>query len=68
MEVDPQYGVHRLVREMKGRSSPRTAPGVPFIGYTLADFVGQLIFRFDGCDSPLAIVKQYIENQKQSER
>jgi putative transposase len=68
IEVDPQYGVHRLVRQLKGRSSrilrsefPSLATRLPTL-WTNSDFVSTV------GGSPLAVVKQYIENQKRSER
>ena len=64
VEVDPQFGIHRLVRLLKGRSSrmlrqefPRLRSRLPTLwtnSYLVATVGG----------APLAVIKQYIENQK----
>jgi putative transposase len=51
-EVDPQYGIHRLVRAIKGRSS--RLPTLWTNSYFVSTVGG----------APLEVVKQYIENQK----
>ena len=64
VEVDPQFGVHKLVKAIKGRSSrllrqefPRLRSRIPTL-WTNSYFVSTV------GGSPLAVVKQYIENQK----
>lgn len=64
VEGDPQFGIHRLVRLIKGRSSrllrqefPRLKSRLPTLwtnGYFVATVGG----------APPALVTQYIENQK----
>jgi putative transposase len=68
IEVDPQYGINRAIRTIKGFSS-----------YTLRKEFKELTTRLpclwtnsyfvstDG-GAPLAVIKQYIESQKTSER
>ena len=68
VEVDPQYGVHRLVREIKGRSSHALRLEFPFLKSRLPTLWTNSYFVSTVGGSPLAIVKQYIENQKRSER
>ena len=68
VEVDPQYGVHRLVREMKGRSSHALRKEFPSLATRLPTLWTNSYFVSTVGGSPLAIVKQYIENQKRSER
>jgi putative transposase len=68
VEVDPQYGVHRLIREMKGRSSHTLRKEFPSLATRLPTLWTNSYFVSTVGGSPLAIVKQYIENQKRSER
>lgn len=68
VEVDPQYGVHRLIREMKGRSSRDLRKEFPSLATRLPTLWTNSYFVSTVGGSPLAVVKQYIENQKRSER
>ena len=68
VEVDPQYGVHRLVRLVKGRSSHVLRKEFPSLTTRLPTLWTNSYFVSTVGGSPLAIVKQYIENQKRSER
>ena len=67
VDVDPQFGINALIRQVKGRSSfllrrefPRLASRLPTL-WTNSYFVSTV------GGAPLAMVKQYIENQKRSE-
>ena len=68
VEVDPQYGVHRLVRLVKGRSSHVLRKEFPSLTTRLPTLWTNSYFVSTVGGSPLAIVKQYIENQKRSKR
>jgi putative transposase len=68
VEVDPQYGVHRLVREMKRRSSHALRKEFPSLATRLPTLWTNAYFVSTVGGSPLAVVKQYIQNQKRSER
>jgi len=68
VEVDPQYGVHRLVRLIKGRSSHALRKEFPSLTTRLPTLWTNSYFVSTVGGSPLAIVKQYIEDQKRSER
>ena len=68
VEVDPQYGVHRLIREIKGRSSHALRKEFPSLATRLPTLWTNSYFVSTVGGSPLAVVKQYIENQKRSER
>ena len=68
VEVDPQYGIHRLVRELKGRSSHALRKEFPSLATRLPTLWTNSYFVSTVGGSPLAIVKQYIENQKRSDR
>jgi putative transposase len=68
IEVDPQYGIHRLVRQLKGRSSRMLRREFPSLTTRLPTLWTNSYFVSTVGGSPLAGVKQYIENQKRSER
>jgi putative transposase len=68
IEVDPQYGIHRMVRRLKGRSSHMLRHEFPSLATRLPTLWTNSYFVSTVGGSPLAIVKQYIENQKRSER
>jgi len=56
-EIDPQWGVHKFVKHLKGRSSRVLRSRLPTL-WTNSYFVATV------GGVPLAIIKQYIENQK----
>ncbi len=64
VEVDPQFGTHRLVRLLKGRSSRLLRQGVPRLRRRLPTLWtnSHLVATVGG--APRALIKQYIENQK----
>jgi putative transposase len=62
-EADPQYGVHRLVRQMKGRSSRFLRQEFGLFAIPLALWTNSYFVSSCG-GAPLAVIKQYIENQK----
>lgn len=68
VEIDPQYGVHRLIREIKGRSSHALRKEFPSLATRLPTLWTNSYFVSTVGGSPMAIVKQYIENQKRSGR
>jgi putative transposase len=68
VEVDPQYGVHRLIKELKRRSSHALRKEFPSLATRLPTLWTNSYFVSTVGGSPLAVVKQYIENQKRSER
>lgn len=65
VEVDPQYGIHRLVRAIKGRSSRLLRQEFPWLKSRLPTLWTNSYFVSTVGGAPLEIVKQYIENQKQ---
>lgn len=68
LEVDPQYGIHRMVRQLKGRSSRILRSEFPSLSTRLPTLWTNSYFVSTVGGSPLAVVKQYIENQKRSQR
>jgi putative transposase len=67
VEVDPQFGIHRLVRLMKGRSSFLLRKEFPALKSRLPTLWTNSYFVSTVGGAPLSIIKQYIENQKRSE-
>ncbi len=64
IEVDPQFGIHRLIRLMKGRSSHHLRQEYPWLKSRLPTlWTNSYFVSTVGC-APLAVIKQYIENQK----
>jgi putative transposase len=64
VEVDPQFGIHRLVRLMKGRSSRLLRQEFPWLKSRLPTLWTNSYFVDTVGGAPLAVIKQYIENQK----
>jgi putative transposase len=64
VEVDPQFGIHKLVKMIKGRSSRLIRAEFPALRSRLPTLWTNSYFVSTVGGSPLAVVKQYIENQK----
>jgi putative transposase len=64
VEVDPQFGIHKLVKTIKGRSSRLIRDEFPALRSRLPTLWTNSYFVSTVGGSPLAVVKQYIENQK----
>lgn len=64
VEVDPQFGIHRFVKNLKGRSSRLLRQEFPHLTSRLPTLWTNSYFVSTVGGAPLAIVKQYIENQK----
>jgi putative transposase len=64
VEVDPQYGIHRLVRAVKGRSSRLLRQEYPWLKSRLPTLWTNSYFVSTVGGAPLEVIKQYIENQK----
>jgi putative transposase len=64
VEVDPQYGIHRLVRQIKGRSSRLLREEYPWLKSRLPSLWTNSYFVSTVGGAPLEVIKQYIENQK----
>jgi putative transposase len=66
VEVDPQYGIHRLVRALKGRSSRFLRQEFPWLRSRLPTLWTNSYFVSTVGGAPLDVIKQYIENQKRA--
>jgi putative transposase len=64
VECDPQFGIHRLVRLIKGRSSRFLRQEFPILKRKLPTLWTNSYFVSTVGGAPLAVIKQYIENQK----
>ena len=64
VEVDPQFGVHRFVKAAKGRSSRLLRQEFPELKRRLPTLWTNSYLVSTVGGAPLALVKQYIENQK----
>jgi putative transposase len=63
-EVDPQFGVHKFVKPVKGRSSFLLRKQFPALKSRLPTLWTHSYFVTTVGGAPLAVIKQYIENQK----
>jgi len=64
VEVDPQFGIHKLVKLIKGRSSRLMRQEFPTLKSRLPSLWTNSYFVSTVGGAPLEIVKQYIEQQK----
>lgn len=64
MEVDPQFGVHKAVKRIKGRSSHVLREEFPWLKKRLPTLWTNSYFVSTVGGAPLTAIKRYIENQK----
>lgn len=64
VEVDPQYGIARLVRTIKGRSSRRLREEFRWCRTRLPSLWSKSYFVATVGGAPLEVIKQYVEGQK----
>lgn len=63
-EVDPQFGIHKFVKRVKGLSSRLLRQEFPQLKSRLPTLWTRSYFVSTVGGAPIAILKQYIENQK----
>ena len=68
LEVAPQFGVHKAVKQIKGRSSRILRQEFSWLRTKLPTLWTNSYFVSTVGGAPLEIIKQYIENQKTSQR
>ena len=68
IEVDPQFGIHTLVKNLKGKSSRILRKEFPVLTTKLPTLWTNSYFVSTVGGAPLEVIKQYIENQKTSQR
>ena len=66
VEVDPQYGIHRLIKALKGKSSKILREKHKVLRSRVPTLWTNSYFVSTVGGAPLSVVKQYIENQKRS--
>ena len=64
IEVDPQFGIHRAVKYIKGRTSRILREEYPWLKSRLPTLWTNSYFCSTVGGAPLSVIKQYIENQK----
>lgn len=68
MEVDPQYGIHKAVKALKGYTSKILRDEFSTLRTRMPALWTNSYFVSTVGGAPLEAVKQYIENQKTSQR
>jgi len=68
VEVDPQYGIHRFIKQVKGLSSRMLRKEFKHLTTKLPTLWSNSYFVSTVGGAPLAVIKQYIESQKTSQR
>lgn len=64
VDCDPQFGIHRIVKQLKGRSSRLLRSEFPWLKRRLPSLWTNSYFVVTVGGAPINIVKQYIEDQK----
>jgi putative transposase len=64
VSVDPQFGIHRLVKPLKWRSSRYLRQEYPTLKWRLPTLWTNSYFVSTTGGAPLGIIKRYIERQK----
>jgi putative transposase len=64
LECDPQFGIHKIVKRLKGISSKKLREEFPHLKSQLPCLWTNSYFVSTVGGSPLEIIKQYIKNQK----
>lgn len=64
VEVDPQFGVHRLVKAIKGRSSRVLREEFAWLRSRLPSLWTNSYFVATVGGAPLSVIKRYVETQK----
>jgi putative transposase len=65
VDVDPQFGIHKAVKRKKGRSSRILRQEFEILRQRLPTLWTNSYFVCTVGGAPIAIVKQYIESQKE---
>ena len=64
MEVDPQFGIHKAVKQIKGRTSRILRQEFSWLQSRLPSLWTNSYFVSTVGGAPLLVIKQYIEGQK----
>ena len=64
VEVDPQFGIHKLIKNIKGRSSRFLRTEFRHLRSRLPTLWTHSYFVSTVGGAPIEVIKQYVENQK----
>lgn len=64
LEIDPQYGIHKAVKFIKGKTSRILREEFPWLRSRIPTLWTNSYFCSTVGGAPLAVIKQYIANQK----
>ena len=64
VSCDPQYGIHRLVKQIKGRSSRLLRTEFPHLKSRMPTLWPNSYFAATVGGATLEVVKRYVENQR----
>ena len=64
VEVDPQFGIHKLIKNIKGRSSRFLRGEFRHLRSRLPTLWTNSYFVSTVGGAPIEVIKQYVENQK----
>lgn len=64
LEIHPQLGIHKVVKQIKGYSSRILRDEFPWLKSRIPTLWTNSYFVSTVGGAPLAVIKQYIENQK----
>lgn len=64
VEMDPQFGVHKLVKAIKGRSSRVLREEFPWLKSKLPSLWTNSYFVATVSGAPLSVIKRYVATQK----
>ena len=68
VEVDPRYGIHKFIKQVKGVSSHMIRKEFRHLRTKLPTLCTNSYFVSTVGGAPFAVIKQYIESQKTSQR
>jgi len=68
IEVDPQFGIHKAIKRIKGRSSRFLRQEFSWLKSRLPSLWTNSYFVSTVGGAPIEVVKKYIENQKWREK
>ena len=68
VDVDPQFGIHKLIKRIKGRSAFVLRSEFSFLKSSIPNMWTNSYFVSTVGGAPLSVIKQYIENQKMREK
>ena len=68
VEVNPQFGIHKAIKLIKGRTSRILRQEFPYLKTKLPTLWTNSYFVSTVGGAPLSVIKQYVENQKTSQR